>query len=248
MSTPNISPALAPRLLDLVESFEGGGLTGDFDGQISSWGPLQWNLGQGTLQPLLRHLVALDPGGVAQILPTLPTAVRSGDALRAWFEANVLDQRNRAVATTPAKRAFAQLAALPAARETFTLFAQPYLQRAAADATRLALHTERALALVLDVTVQNGGVRSAHERRYEQLRTPENAFHEWQRLKLLAIAVADCATPQWRTDVLSRKLTIAIGSSRGSGMRVHGMDVDLEEQYGIRYWAVRDRELAVWYG
>src|SRR5512137_2315949 len=52
------------RCLALTGSFETGqglpdcfaGLSGDFDGQGMSLGVLQWNFGQGSLQPLLREM------------------------------------------------------------------------------------------------------------------------------------------------------------------------------------------------
>src|SRR6185369_10701434 len=52
------------RRLALTGSFETGaafpdcfaGLSGDFDGQGVSFGVLQWNFGQGSLQPLLKRM------------------------------------------------------------------------------------------------------------------------------------------------------------------------------------------------
>src|SRR3954454_17259486 len=52
------------RCLALTSSFETGnmppecfcGVTGDFDGQGISFGALQWNIGQGSLQPLLHEM------------------------------------------------------------------------------------------------------------------------------------------------------------------------------------------------
>ena len=56
---------LARRCLALTGAFETGtgvpdcfcGLSGDFDGQGISFGVLQWNFGQGSLQPLLKEMV-----------------------------------------------------------------------------------------------------------------------------------------------------------------------------------------------
>ena len=56
---------LAARCLAITASFETGvgapdcfcGISGDFDGQGISFGVLQWNFGQGSLQPLLREIV-----------------------------------------------------------------------------------------------------------------------------------------------------------------------------------------------
>src|SRR5713226_9197492 len=43
------------------------GLSGDFDGQGISFGVLQWNLGQGSLQPLLREMDHAQPEILKQI-------------------------------------------------------------------------------------------------------------------------------------------------------------------------------------
>jgi hypothetical protein len=55
---------LAGRSLALTGSFETGklspdcfsALAGEFDGQGISFGALQWNIGQGSLQPLLKQM------------------------------------------------------------------------------------------------------------------------------------------------------------------------------------------------
>src|SRR6266705_6917952 len=43
------------------------GLSGDFDGQGISFGVLQWNLGQGSLQPMLRKIIKAEPEIVESI-------------------------------------------------------------------------------------------------------------------------------------------------------------------------------------
>src|SRR5882724_5034584 len=74
------APALASRpinerCLALTASFETGhpppdsyaGISGDFDGMGISFGALQWNLGQGSLQPLLRDFDTANHGIVDSI-------------------------------------------------------------------------------------------------------------------------------------------------------------------------------------
>src|SRR5437899_4422439 len=63
------------RCMALTGSFETdksfpdcfAGLSGDFDGQGISFGVLQWNLGQGSLQPLLRKIIKAEPEMVESI-------------------------------------------------------------------------------------------------------------------------------------------------------------------------------------
>src|SRR2546422_6327207 len=69
---------LAYRCLALTGSFETGtappdcfaGLSGDFDGQGLSFGVLQWNLGQGSLQPLLAEIDRTQPALTGRIFDT----------------------------------------------------------------------------------------------------------------------------------------------------------------------------------
>src|SRR5690606_29417319 len=64
-----LSRPVGYRCLALTGSFESStnppdcfsAITGDFDGQGISFGALQWNLGQGTLQPLLARMVERHP-------------------------------------------------------------------------------------------------------------------------------------------------------------------------------------------
>ena len=76
------------------------------------------------------------------------------------------------------------------------------------------------------MAVQNGGVRDEHLALYRDTVT-EGDTEEWQRLKVLAKAVAKCANPRWHDDVLSRKLTIAVREGT-----VHGKFYDIEQ--GLR--------------
>jgi hypothetical protein len=65
--------------------------------------------------------------------------------------------------------------------------------------------SERAVALLFDIRVQNGS-----------------------RLRAIANRRAEAASPRWIEDVRTRKLTIAEGIGT-----VHGLHFDLAGQYGI---------------
>jgi len=70
-----LSESVQFRCMALTGSFETdhsfpdcfAGLSGDFDGQGISFGVLQWNLGQGSLQPLLRKIIKAEPEMVESI-------------------------------------------------------------------------------------------------------------------------------------------------------------------------------------
>jgi hypothetical protein len=71
-----LSESIQFRCMALTGSFETdnsfpdcfAGLSGDFDGQGISFGVLQWNLGQGSLQPLLRKIINAEPEMVESII------------------------------------------------------------------------------------------------------------------------------------------------------------------------------------
>lgn len=70
-----VDEPLARRSLALTGSFETGapvpecfaGLSGDFDGQGISFGALQWNFGQGSLQPLLKRMDQQHPDVMQEV-------------------------------------------------------------------------------------------------------------------------------------------------------------------------------------
>lgn len=222
-------PEIRERALQLTSSFEGGwaAVAGDFDGQILSWGPLQWNLGQGTLYHVLRDI----PQEVLQkyLGSGFVNALNSGlDALRAYVRANLLSGKNL---KPEARQDLVALATAEEARRAFLNGAVPYFLRAEKLLSITGWETARAYALAFDTAVQNGAPRRDHLKEYgRRLREAGRDLQEWEKLKVWAKTVADLANPRWREDVLSRKLTIALGK----GM-VHGRYYNLED-YGLYYW------------
>lgn len=227
--------------LRLTGAFEGGAgaLAGNFDGQIVSWGPLQWNLGQGTLEPVLSRIYQADPGRFTQIMgPELATIMERerftpGDQLLQRFaQQNILTPQG--IPTPDWRERFQALANTPAARAAFRVAAQAYFDRASRLALECSFRTVRGYALCFDIAVQNGAPRRDHlstfrARLGDGSRTPE----EWQRLKLLAQVVADLANPRWKAVVLARKLTIALGETP-EGMLVNGRRWRCED-FGVGY-------------
>ena len=247
-----IRPDLLPRLTAMVGAFEGGGLAGDFDNQVASWGPFQWNIGQGTLLPLLRRIAELDLTRMQAILgPDLVAALTDNETLTRFFRERVLVANNPARARPEYVRAFATLANTVAARQAFSEHSAVYADRAARDAARLGFVTERGIALTLDIAVQNGGIRTARNplglenSHLDRFWGTCQAHHhpEWERMRILAHVVADMANPRWRENVRARKIAIAVGNGR-----VHGRDYILERDFGIRYWSNREARIpATWH-
>jgi hypothetical protein len=234
-----MNPNLAKKLIQLTSLFEGGSLAGNFDQQIVSWGALQWNLGQGTLQGVLRRIYQLDPVSTLKIMGSgFCASLDSDQTFENFARSQILSGGNQPTTFWRAK--FAELARLEAAVQSMAEHAAPYILGAEKLATACHITTERGLALCFDVAVQNGAPRNAHIFEYlNDLEQFKIKYHdkrrwyeiaEWQRLKVLANAVANLANPKWRRDVLSRKLCIALGQGV-----VHGQMVNLEKDYGIGY-------------
>ena len=74
-ATPLLDAPVAERCLALSGAFETStgfpdcfcGLTGDFDGMGLSYGVIQWNIGQGTLQPLFSDMLSAHADVMASI-------------------------------------------------------------------------------------------------------------------------------------------------------------------------------------
>ena len=96
------------------------------------------------------------------------------------------------------------------------------------------LWSERAVALMFDIKVQNGSiskrVRSQILQDFKALGSNlSKKVLEIRRMRIVANRRAEASYTRWIEDVRSRKLCIANGKGT-----VHGVDYDIEEQYGLR--------------
>lgn len=233
-----IKPTVQAAIYKMTKAFEGGGLS-KLDGL--SWGPLQWNLKSGTLQPLLRRICELDPYGTADLMGwSFVQAAATPEGVQKYVTEQVLpDWQNK-------RRLFDRLERREAAVKAFTEGGKPYWKAAVAICDAYTWQTPRGLALAFDTAVQNGpSVRSDHWRRFRELLDTryavlmeDNVLEEWEEMKVFAHAVAQCATPKWHDDVLSRKLCIALRKGK-----VHGKEYDIRRDFGITYYADREKKI-----
>src|SRR5712691_390854 len=212
------------------------GLVGDFDKQGISFGAIQWNLGKNTLQPLLKEMVATYPDLTRRIfndnLAELQTTLSEGhDAQLQWA---------RSIQVAPWRKLFepwqGYFQTLGRQQECQGLqvkYAGAYYDRGTALCTKFAVRSERAVALMFDIAVQNGTIKEPVTTRimsdFAQL-DPALAGDDLEvaKLRIIAVRRAEVAAQRWVADVRERKLTIANG--QGS---VHGRRYDVEAQYGI---------------
>ncbi len=242
--TPEIiSAPLEKRCLALTGSFETGqpppdcfaGLSGDFDGQGISLGVCQWNFGQGSLQPLLQEIDQTHPEVVDAVFEDHAAEFRavlgeSQDEQMNWARSvqdgqhNVLDPWNGMLKA---------LCRRPEFQAIQTSHAGSLAAAARALCAEFGVRSQRALALLFDIKVQNGSISDIVKAQitgdFAALTPSGNAdADEVARLRIIANRRAEAANPKWVEDVRTRKLTIANGQGT-----VHGRVYDLQEQYGI---------------
>ena len=213
------------------------GLSGDFDGMGISFGVLQWNLGQGTLQPLLLQMNQNHPDLLGQVFgPNYPALVAMlGEPLQeqlVW--ARSIQDPIRHVLFEPWQGQFKTLGRLQEFQEIEAQSAAGIFRQALALCSEFGVFSQRAVALMFDIKVQSGGIKSWVKPQilsdFDQLEQSGNGDLplEVARLRIIATRSAASANPKWVADVQTRKLAIANG-----GGTVHGNLYDLEAQYGI---------------
>lgn len=210
-------------------------VSGNFDGQGVSFGALQFNLGQGTLQPIIIFTYKNDPQGFKRAFADgkddiLLAKLRRPKAEQvAW--ASSISVRGKLASEWA--DVFERFGCLEACRVAQIEAAEKYYSRAVSYCRQYDLKSERAYALMFDIAVQNGSIKKtaikAIGTKLPVLNAiPDPKTREWEIMKAAAHAVAEASNPRWIEDVRSRKLCIA----NGVGI-VHGQRYDLAKQFDI---------------
>lgn len=242
-------PALAGkpliyRCLAMTGSFETStgipdcfaGLHGDFDGQGISYGVLQWNFGQNTLQPLLKEILSDHPDIIETIFhdhtDTLKEVLRDSRDEQLAFARSIQHAVKHSI-HQPWRGMFKALGRTAEFQDLQVKYADRLFQTAREDCNDYHLWTERAVALMFDIRVQNGSIPGHVQARImadfkevpKVLAEPEL---EVRMMRIVANRRAEAAKPRWVEDVRARKLCIANGEGE-----VHGIHYDLGAQYGL---------------
>jgi hypothetical protein len=251
---------LAYRCLALTGAFETGtgipecfcGLSGDFDGQGISFGVLQWNFGQGSLQPLLRDMISAHEGTARNIFgghfDALATAVALADNEHGRSD---LLEFARSIQHPVQHRVFEPwrgyakaLGRTPEFQAIEVRHAQAAFDKAVGLCEEYGLWSERAVALMFDIVTQNGSIKPVTRAQIlgEIRSLPADLSREERELQMLRLVAnrrAEASNIRWIDDVRRRKLCIANG-----GGSVHGIRYELESQFWIRLApAIGDRKL-----
>ncbi len=240
-----VRESLAYRCLALTGAFETSlpipdcfsAAAGDFDGQGISFGSLQWNLGQRSLQPLLQAAVDRYPELVRSIFhdhyPTLIDLLKQ-PLSRQLTWARSIQRPDGHVIHEPWLGLFKMLGRTREFQQIEMEQASERFRSALSLCSIYRVTSERAVALMFDIVVQNGSISATTRSRIEadvaKLPKPGDwATDEAAKLRVIANRRAEAANPTWIEDVRKRKLTIANGSGT-----VHGLQYDLAGDYGIR--------------
>ena len=240
--SPPVSPLLgAPldyRCLALTGSFETthqppdcfSALAGDFDGQGISFGALQWNLGQGTLQGLLQDVFERHPTVCQKIFHEHFATIQSlGTATISEQLAFARSVQNRRVVLEPWQGMMKALGQTREFQEVHVAHVQDRFASALSLCQEYGLQSERAAALMFDIVTQNGGIGAIVK---TQILTDFAALgggdSEVEKMRVIAKRRSAVAKPAFAQDVLNRKLTIAEGHGT-----VHGLTYDLEDTFAL---------------
>lgn len=213
-----LKPSVRQKAIKITTTFEGTSydtVTGNFDGQLMSVGLLQWNFGQGTLQPLLLKMLTLHVDISKSILGNCYNELINAlnHNLAKCYSICTM-QKNGHVKDTCKTR----LKLLCNTKEFQAIqdeAVEPYMQRAVAMCRQFGLFTDRAFCLFFDIAVQNGSVRNVGIVRFE------SNFTDMQKLHQIVGAVVAQSNNRWQDDVMARKSCIL----RSYGV-VHGAHIN----------------------
>lgn len=215
-----------------------GGLTGNFDGMGLSFGLLQWNIGSGSLQPLLQEFARHHPqqfqAVFGQHAAQLRQVLQQSKLDQMRFARSINDTKNRIV--QPWAGYFRLLETNPTFQQIQLSHVRPRMNKAIQYAKQFQLRSERGLALMFDIVTQSGSAwlqkknRAAliQQRQTAAQQQLERSLTEREVLSIIANVVADTSASRWREDVRVRKLTIVTG--RGT---VHKRQFDLARDFGL---------------
>jgi len=164
-----VSQPLEFKSLALTGSFETGrgipecftGLGGDFDGQGMSFGVLQWNFGQGTLQPLLRNMLEKHPRIVKNIFQTNYSILKEAldsDKEELMAFARSIQHPVQHYVYEPWRGMFKALGRTEEFQKIEVRHAGNLFRSAMKLCLEYGLWSERASTLMFDINVQNGSI------------------------------------------------------------------------------------------
>jgi hypothetical protein len=206
----SLKKTILNQAIQITSAYEGSGfdeVTGNFDGQGLSYGFLQWNFGQGTLQPIFKNLFARYSGVVSAILPNNGDSLRQALANQQTKQWATERQINN-VMREPWKSALKNLGHTLEMQALQMEAAQYYIDTAVNQCGQFGVYTDRAFCLLFDIAVQNGSAPHV---------TFDDNVAYMDRLNAIVNATVSKSNSQWRSDVRNRKMAIVNGTGTVNG-------------------------------
>lgn len=231
---------LEERVIELISEFEYGrpawGLAqGNFDDAGITFGVIGFTLKGGELQKLLRDMRAANPSKFDEIMgdgrEDIARMIDAPVKEAVIFASTISVGRSNTKLQAPWPQRFEKLGAEPEFRAVqMDHVRNRHLFPARQDAANYKLQSRLGFALMADIRVQNGAIRpTAAKQIEERVREAEEKagapLGESARMLIIANAVADHSTPQFREHVRARKLAIV----NGAGV-VYGRPFDMKER------------------
>ena len=239
--SPLENATLGEKCFALTGAFETGvqppdsfsRVSGNFDGQGISFGVLQWNIGQKTLQPLLAQMVSEHEDVCKAIfhehLDTIRAIGGEDHDEQVKFVCSASMPTPNCQVIEPWLGMLSALGRTPECRAIQSGKAAALAKNAMAACGEYGLTSERAVALMYDVQNQSPIrqlVKTQILADFQAITATDPMEIEVARMRIVANRVAMSALPRWIDDVRVRKMTIA----EGQGV-VHGIPYDLENVY-----------------
>lgn len=228
---------LFDRVLELTGIFETSQLppesygvsVGNFDGGGMSFGILQFNLVSGALQLMLRTLLVnerlLMERCFGQLLPELEDMLANRST---QYQINWATKRTHkgGLLRPEWSAAFRSLGLTPECQAIQRAIARErYFDQALRYHREYGLWSERGLALMFDICVQNGSIQTAVRDRimdgFLSIKETNPILVEVERMRLIANLRSEASYSRWVENVRRRKLAIANGHGIVNGIRVN---------------------------
>ena len=224
--------------INITSTFEGGfsAIAGNFDGTGISLGGIQFNIGSGTLQPLLSDILTQNRPLVVSIFGEEKTrsienmlSLTSIDAQVQW--AISIHDGNNIESTW--KNAFVALCETEEFIEIQMYYIkEDYATQALEDFNRFNFSTLRAYSLMFDIAVQCGGIGLNDELPLIESQISETDS-DIRKMTIISNVVAENSSSSWIETVRSRKLCITNGTGT-----VNQTNWDLNLQFGLNDFTI----------
>lgn len=228
-------PTIKERSLQLTSIFEGHSFTlaqGNFDGAGITWGIIGFTLRHGELKKIILEINNTHPALVQQAFQDqtdkLLSVLNSPLNKQIAFADSISLGAKKVKLAEPWRSAFKRFGEFEEVQALqIKLADSDFFQPALNTANEFDLKTELGIALAFDIHVQNGGVKESARQQIKNKLAAQPVTNERDLRVIVGNAVADKSSSEFREDVRSRKLTIAVGSGT-----VHG------GSFALRNWGL----------